>query len=85
MSKLVYKLNKSEFTVKVRAGGFVKTRAGAWLEESSVVSEVVVYDGRTIKDYRHWAGQIPCFTGNARKIKRLARKIAKDYAAYDAA
>ncbi len=84
MSKLVYKLNKPEFTVKVRAGGFVRAN-GAWLEESSVVSEVVVYDGRTIKDYRHCAGHIPCFTGNARKIKRLARKIAKDYAAYDAA
>lgn len=84
MSKLVYKINKPEFTVKVRAGSFVRQDNGAWLEEGSVVAEVVVFDGRTVKNYKHWPSHIPCFTGNARKIKRVARKIAKDYAVYSA-
>jgi hypothetical protein len=81
MAKLTYKLKTQEFTVKVRAGTLICMGVYGHRDESAVVAQVVLtIDGRSVAQYEIWADKVPCITGNARKIKRLARSIAKHFA-----
>ena len=66
MSKLCYTVKHNEFTIQVKAA--------TYKYDCGVIIEV-----KSIKSGKSYVGltKIPCFTGNSRKVRRLARLVKR--------
>ena len=74
MSKHVYSLKTNKAKVVIRAGGLVDAGTPWQRDEPAVVIKVWPKGGYSYARLTN----IPCFTGNLRKIRRLARRLAKN-------